>query len=146
MYSRIFQNGSTVSLILIATLASAAIVNALLKIKHDSSTVETLTVPASERRVQVVRFTLYDTGIYPHETRANPGSVTISIEDLTGSSDGLLIQRVDTNGRMPVGAVNKAARTLRTRKELHLPAGNYELVDASRTANRALLIVAPDEF
>jgi len=47
---------------------------------------------------------------------------------------------------MPVGAVNKAARTLRTRKELHLPAGNYELVDATRTANRTLLIVAPDQF
>ena len=146
MYSRILQNGSTVSLILIATLALTAIVGTLLKVKHDSSTVESLTVPASERRVQVVRFTLYDTGIYPHEARANPGSVTISIEDLTGSSDGLLIQRVDTNGRVPVGAVDKAARLLRARKELQLPRGTYELVDSTRQENRALLIVAPEKF
>ena len=146
MYSRILQNSSTVSFILIATLASTAIVGALVKVRHASSSVETLTVPPSERRVQVVRFTLYDTGIYPQEARANPGPVTISIEDLTGSSDGLLIQRVDTNGRMPVGAVNKAARLLRMRKELQLPQGTYEVIDSTRQENRALLIVTPDEF
>ena len=146
MYSRILQNGSTVGFILISTLASAAIVGALLKIGNESSTVEILATPVGERRVQVVRFTLYDTGIYPHEARANPGPITISIEDLTGSSDGLLIQRVDTNGRMPVGAVNKAARLLRVRKELQLPRGTYEVVDSTRQENRALLIVAPDEF
>ena len=146
MYSRILQNGSKVSFILIATLASAAMAGAILKVRPESSSVETLTAPAGERRVQVVRFTLYDTGIYPHEARANPGSVTISIEDLTGSSDGVLIQRVDTNGRMPVGAVNKAARLLRVRKELQLPRGTYEVVDSTRQENRALLIVAPDEF
>jgi hypothetical protein len=146
MTSRILQNGSKVSFILIATLASAAMAGAILKVRPESSSVETLTAPAGERRVQVVRFTLYDTGIYPHEARANPGSVTISIEDLTGSSDGVLIQRVDTNGRMPVGAVNKAARLLRVRKELQLPRGTYEVVDSTRQENRALLIVAPDEF
>ena len=146
MHSRILQNISTISLILIATVACAAIIAALLNFGHEASTVETVTVPASERRVQVVRFTLYDTGIYPHEARANPGSVTISIEDLTGSSDGLLIQRVDTTGRMPVGAVNKAGRLLRVRKELQLPRGNYEVVDSTRPENRALLIVVPDEF
>lgn len=144
MYSRILQNGSTVSLILIATLASAAIVSALLKVGHKPSTVEILTVPASERRVQVLRFTLYDTGIYPNEARANPGSVTISIEDLTGSSDGLLIQRVDTPGRTSVGAINKATRLLRVRKELQLPRGTYELIDSTRQENRAVLIV--DDF
>ena len=141
MYSRILRNGSTVSFILIATLVAVAIVNALLKIRHVSSPVETPAAAASERRVQVVRFTLYDTGIYPQEARANPGRITISIEDLTGSSDGLIVERVDANGRVPLGAVNKAARTLRTRKELQLPAGNYELVDATRPANRALLII-----
>jgi hypothetical protein len=146
MYSRIVRNGSTVSFILIATLTAAAVVTALLKIRPVSSPVETLTVPASERRVQVVRFTLYDTGIYPHEARVNPGRITISIEDLTGSSDGLTIERVDANGRVSLGAVNKEARTLRSRKELQLPAGNYELIDSTRKDNRALLIVAPDEF
>lgn len=146
MYSRILRNGSIFTLVLITALTAAAIVGALFKMSRSSSPVEAVTVPASDRRVQVVRFTLYDTGIYPREARANPGRITISIEDLTGSSDGLTIERVDANGRVPLGAVNKSARSLRTRKELHLPAGNYELVDATRTANRALLIVAPDEF
>ena len=146
MHSRILRNGSIVTFVLIAVLTAAAIVAALVKMSRSSSPVEAVTVPASDRRVQVVRFTLYDTGIYPQEARANPGRITISIEDLTGSSDGLTIERVDANGRAPLGAVNKSARSLRTRKELHLPAGNYELVDATRTANRALLIVAPDEF
>lgn len=143
MYSRILQNGSTVTFILIATLA-LAIVGALQKVRHQPPTVEAVNVPASERRVQVLRFTLYDTGIYPNEARANPGSVTISIEDLTGSSEGLLIQRVDTPGRTSVGAVNKATRLLRVRKELQLPRGTYELVDSTRQENRALLIV--DDF
>lgn len=146
MYSRILRNGPTVSFILIATLAAVAIVSVLLKIQHVSSPVEAPTAAAGERRVQVVRFTLYDTGIYPQEARANPGRITISIEDLTGSSDGLTIECVDANGRALLGTVNKPARNLRTRKELHLPTGNYELVDATRTANRALLIVSPDEF
>lgn len=143
MFSRILHNGSTVTFILIATLA-LAIIGALQNVRHEPLTVEAVNVPASERRVQVLRFTLYDTGIYPNEARANPGSVTISIEDLTGSSDGLLIQRVDTPGRTSVGAVNKATRLLRVRKELQLPRGTYELIDSTRQENRALLIV--DDF
>ena len=146
MCSRILRHGSIVAFVLIAALAAVAIVTALVKMSRSSPPVEMVSVPATDRRVQVVRFTLYDTGIYPPEARANPGRITISIEDLTGSSDGLTIERVDANGRTSVGAVNKAARSLRTRKELHLPEGNYELVDATRTANRALLIVTPDEF
>lgn len=146
MYSRILQNGSTVGFILIATLASTAIVGAaLLKFRHPSSVVSSPPAGAGERRVQVVRFTLYDTGIYPQEARANPGPITISIEDLTGSSDGLIIERVEPTGRMPFGVMSKTAKLLRTRKELHLPKGNYELVDSTRKDNRALLIVTPDE-
>jgi hypothetical protein len=145
MYSRILQIGSTGSFILFATLASTAIVStAFLKNRHPSTSVHS--PPAGERRVQVVCFTLYDTGIYPQEARANPGPITISIEDLTGSSDGLIIERVDPSGRMPFGLMNKTAKLLRMRKELHLPKGNYELVDSSRTDNRALLIVTPDEL
>jgi hypothetical protein len=145
MYSRILQIGSTGSFLLFAILASTAIIStAFHKDRHSSASVHS--PPAGERRVQVVRFTLYDTGIYPQEARANPGPVTISIEDLTGSSDGLIIERVDPTGRMPFGLMNKTAKLLRMRKEWHLPKGTYELVDSSRLDNRALLIVAPDEL
>ena len=146
MYSRL-RSGSTVSFILIATLASTAIAGAaFLKFRHPSSVIQSSPAGPGERRVQVVRFTLYDTGIYPQEARANPGPITISIEDLTGSSDGLIIERVESTGRTPFGLMNKAPRLLRMRKELHLPRGNYELVDSTRKDNRALLIVAPDEL
>jgi len=95
------------------------------------------------RRVQIVRFTLYDVGIYPQEAHASQGAVTISIEDLTGSSSGLSIERIDTTERLFTGVVNKLTNSLRARAELLLPAGRYELTDASRRDNRALLIVEP---
>ncbi|HJP91217.1 MAG TPA: hypothetical protein VJ875_04625 [Pyrinomonadaceae bacterium] len=96
-----------------------------------------------QRRVQVVCFTLYDVGIYPQEARATAGSITISIEDLTGSSSGLIIDRLDATVRLPAGVVSKATNLLRARAELFLPAGRYELTDANRRDNRALLIVEP---
>ena len=145
MFSRMLQVGSTGSFVLFATLASTAIVStAFLKNRHPSSAVHS--PPAGERRVQVVRFTLYDTGIYPQEARVSPGPITISIEDLTGSSDGLIIERVDSTGRMPVGLMNKTAKLLRMRKELQLPKGSYEVIDSTRKDNRALLIVTTDEL
>lgn len=136
-----------VIVLLIATLASASIlVVGRLKSGNDSRDVnyESPRVAPSQRRVQVVYFTLYDAGIYPAETRADPGRVTVSVEDLTGSGSGVLVERIEENARVPAGAVNKAANRSRSRSELELPPGRYEVVDATRPANRALLIVEAD--
>lgn len=100
------------------------------------------TIPI-QRRVQVVHVTLYDTGIYPQEARAYPGPVTISLEDLTGSSSGLTVARVDATGRRPVDVVRKTPNLLRKRTELVLPEGRYELADAMQPDNRAVLIIEP---
>ena len=94
----------------------------------------------------MVRFTLYDIGIYPQEARVKPGMVTISIEDLSGASSGLIIERIEASSRVASGLVSKETNRLRSRSELFLLQGRYEVADATRPDNRALLIVAPDEF
>src|SRR5260370_34266581 len=53
--------------------------------------------------VQVVRFTLYDVGIYPRQARVNKGLVAITIEDFSGVTSGLVVQRVTVNARHSVG-------------------------------------------
>ena len=93
--------------------------------------------------VQLVRFTVYDVGIYPEEVRVRPGPVTFSIEDLTTSSSGWIVERVDQNPRLRVGVVNRVTNRLRTRAELILLPGRYELSDAIRREVRAELIVEP---
>jgi len=136
----------SVRLLLIGALVSVSIfAAALMTIRRVSSADhhEIARVLPSQRRVQVVRFTLYDVGIYPQEARANPGPITISIEDLTRSSTGLTIERVDENIRMPVGIADKAKELMRSRTQLVLSPGRYELADTARPGNRAVLIVEP---
>lgn len=93
--------------------------------------------------VQVVRFTLYDAGIYPSEARAQPGLVTISIEDLSGASSGLVVERRAGDVITPLGTVDRLPNRLRARGEIAMTVGRYEVYDASRPNNRALLIVEP---
>ena len=93
--------------------------------------------------VQLVQFTIYDVAIYPQEARVQKGRVAVSIEDLTGSSSGLIIDRVEGNERARAGVVNRAMNRLRVRDEFFLPPGHYEVSDASRPDNRAELIVEP---
>lgn len=118
---------------------------ALLKVGAGPSTVSAQSSPPVPIRgpVQVVRFALYDIGIYPQEARAKPGMVTIAIEDLSGSSSGLTIERVEAASRVSAGVVSKATNRMRSRNEMFLPEGRYEVADASRPDNRALLIIEP---
>lgn len=136
----------SIKFLLIGTLVAISIfVAALVTIGRVSSADrhESALVLPSQGRVQVVRFTLYDVGIYPQEARATPGPVTIAIEDLTRSSTGLIIERIDENARVPVGIAGKAKELMRSRTELVLPPGRYEVADAAQPGNRALLIVEP---
>jgi len=94
-------------------------------------------------RVQVVRFTLYDAGIYPSEARAQTGLVAISIEDLSGGSSGLVVERRAGDVITPLGTVDRLPNRLRARGEIAMTVGRYEVYDASRPNNRSLLIVEP---
>ena len=93
--------------------------------------------------VQNVRFTLYDAGIYPHEVRVKQGAVSIAIEDRTGQTSGLAIQRQDGNSRIAMGQVTRFANHWRGRGLFRLAPGEYRVFDTSRRANQALLIVEP---
>ncbi|HZI48460.1 MAG TPA: hypothetical protein VFD75_11740 [Pyrinomonadaceae bacterium] len=127
-----------------ALVVSAIVVVALLKISEGSSaSAESTPTLPTRGPVQVVRFALYDLGIYPQEARAKPGLVTIAIEDLSGDSSGLSIERIEAASRVPSGVVSKTTNRLRSRTELFLPEGRYEVSDVTRPDNRALLIVEP---
>jgi len=90
--------------------------------------------------VQVVRFTTYDVGVYPREVRASKGLIAIMIEDLSGGTDGLVLER-ETGGT--ITQIKREGKHRRGRGEIKLTQGRYRVYDASRPANRAALIVEP---
>jgi len=91
--------------------------------------------------VQVLRFALYDAGIYPREARVEQGVVVISLVDYTGGSEGLIIEREVNGGREHAGLAKRSGKHWRGRQELKLKHGTYCVYDASRPENRATLIV-----
>jgi hypothetical protein len=97
--------------------------------------------PPTRGPVQNVRFTLYDAGIYPRETRIKKGLVAIAIEDRTGQTAGLMIQR--ENGGVAIGQVLRFANHWRGRGQFRLEPGRYRVFDATHPANRAVLVVEP---
>lgn len=129
-----------------ATLLTASIIAAArAKIEEKAFEVGPVRTVSVQRvgPVRVVRFTLYDVGIYPHEARVQPGLVTISIEDVSGASSGLIVERVEADLRTEVGRVDRQANRLRGRREMLLVAGRYQVSDARHRNNRASLIVEP---
>jgi hypothetical protein len=106
-----------------------------------------LSAPTREP-VQVVRFTLYDVGIYPREAVVNKGLIAILIEDLSGGSQGLALVRekglaLDRETGGAITQVRREGKHWRGRGEIKLPPGRYRVYDSSRPANRATLIVEP---
>ena len=93
--------------------------------------------------IRNLRFTLFDAGIRPSEMRIKAGLVNIHMEDRTNISQGVTIQRILTTERVALGTVLKAADQLRGRSSFRLTPGEYELFDASRPTNKALLVVEP---
>jgi hypothetical protein len=94
-------------------------------------------------RVQNVRFTIYDVGIYPQEIHVEPGVVAVAIEDRTGKSQGLVIDRDDGNGRVSVGQVQRAPDHWRGRGQVKLEPGRYRVFDKGRPNNQSTLLVEP---
>ena len=93
--------------------------------------------------VRNLRFTLFEQGIRPAAMRINAGLVNISIEDKTTDGNGLVIERVDAGQRSAVGDVRKMQDQTRGRSQLRLTPGTYELQDAVRPDNKAVLVVEP---
>lgn len=93
--------------------------------------------------VQVVRFTIYDAGLYPREAHAQAGRVIVSLTDYTGESAGLVVEREVPGGGRPetAGQAERAGARWRGRREMRLGPGRYRVYDASRPQNFAALTV-----
>lgn len=103
--------------------------------------------------VQNIRFTIYDVGILPRTAHAQMGNVAVAIEDLSGSTADLIVERETGNGsgagqasatqppRERVGAVKHYAHHWRGREELVMTPGRYLVYMANRPGNYAELIV-----
>jgi hypothetical protein len=91
--------------------------------------------------VQMVRFTLFEDGIYPREMRVRQGLVNLTIEDKTSGSSSLIVERDVVNQR--IGQVRRSEDHKRGRETLRLTPGRYIVSDDSRPGNRATLLVEP---
>jgi hypothetical protein len=97
-------------------------------------------LPAQNGPAQIVRFTIYDAGIFPRDARVSAGSVALHIEDRSGNSVGLVVANGDLQ---TVAQVVRSPRRLRGNGRFALGPGRYTVYDGSRPLNRATLIIEP---
>jgi hypothetical protein len=116
------------------TSATVPVLNTTLQANNEHSSVGP---------VRYLRFTLFEEGIRPAEMRINAGLVNIAIEDKTTDGEGVVIQRVEEGRGNAIGDVRNVLDQKRGRGRFGLTAGTYELQDAVRPANKAVLIVEP---
>ena len=95
-------------------------------------------LPTTRGPAQVVRFTVYDAGIFPREARARPGSVVIRAEDLSGHVTGLLVQ---TANRQVIGQVIRGESQSRGSARFNLAAGVYQVCEIGQLTKCATLTV-----
>jgi len=144
-----FRNKKMVSSVGVGLLLFTAVLGARIwkpratKRKDATVTRETSAAAAKNGPVQVVRFTLYDAGIYPRQARVEKGLVAVTIEDFSGGTSGLVVQRLNGNTRQSVGTVQRIQNHWRGREEIQLEPGSYELFMADRPNNRAQLVAEP---
>ncbi|MEK6303566.1 MAG: hypothetical protein AABO41_22920, partial [Acidobacteriota bacterium] len=111
---------------------------------HASQPAPSIVVQAKPRElVTTVRFDLFDMGILPREVHVRPGLLAITIEDYSGGTSGVVVERETGNAPEQVGRVERAGGHWRGRREIRLGPGRYQVRMADRPANRALLVVEP---
>jgi len=94
--------------------------------------------PTMRGPTQVVRFTVYDAGIFPREARVKPGSVVIRAEDLTGTAETLLVR---TENHQVVGQIVRGESQWRGSTRLTLTTGVYQVCNADQITKCATLNV-----
>ena len=99
---------------------------------------------ATERGpVRMIRFVLLDTGLYPRQMRVNKGLINLAVEDETGISEGLVVDRVVSSARERITTIRHIPSARRGRELMQLTPGEYVVYDASKPNNQANLIVEP---
>jgi len=110
-----------------------------------SSKTPTQGASVDKRGLHTITFTLYDAGIEPDIVHTRKGLVAIVIEDYSGGTNGLVVERETGSGRVSVGQVNRSdsasVARWRGRQELVLNPGTYRVHDSSRPANLAQIVV-----
>jgi hypothetical protein len=96
-----------------------------------------------KRGLHGIVFTLYPAGIEPAVQHTTKGLVAVSIEDHSGGTAGLVIEREIAGVKVSLGQVIRDLNHWRGRSELRLEPGSYRVFDSSRPDNDADLIVDP---
>ena len=127
---------------ILVVLGSALLMLLMFEAKRQSSAAETVNQLSTSLRgpAQVVRFTVYDAGVFPREAYVRPGSVVIRAEDLSGEVTTMLIR---SENRQVLGQVVRGESQSRGSTRLTLIAGTYQICDAGKSTRCATLLVEP---
>ena len=94
--------------------------------------------PTTRGPAQVVRFTVYDAGIFPHDARVRPGSVVIRAEDLSGTANAFIVRNAD---HQVIGQIIRGESQSRGSARFNLTTGVYQICDAGQLTKCATLNV-----
>src|SRR5688572_29624370 len=75
--------------------------------------------------VRMIRLVLLDTGLYPRQMRVNKGLINLTVEDETGISDGLVVERVVNSARERITTIRRMSGVRRGRELMQLTPGQY---------------------
>ena len=95
-------------------------------------------LPLMRGPAQIVRFTVYDAGIFPTEARVKPGSVLIQAEDLAGTAETLLLR---TQNNLVIGQIVRGESQSRGSARNTLTTGVYEVCEVGQRPKCATLNV-----
>jgi hypothetical protein len=122
----------------------ASTVSVLPKLPAARPTSPAVVLSRARELVTTVRFNLFDLGIYPREVHVKKGLLAITIEDYSGGTTGVVVEREAGSAREHVGAVQReGASSSRGKNEIRFGPGRYHVYMLDRPANRALLVVEP---
>lgn len=96
--------------------------------------------PAREA-VRFVRFNLYDQAIIPREFHVSEGLAAICIEDYSGGTTGMVVERLGGSAPVRIGVVERTGPEWRGQQEMRLTVGSYKVYMSDRPDNHALLVV-----
>jgi len=98
---------------------------------------------ATAKAARVVKFSLFEGGVYPREVHVDSGPIAIAIEDYSGGAMGLVVEREAGQALERVGHVQRDGPGWRGSSVITLEPGRYPVSMADRPSNRALLVVEP---
>ena len=104
-------------------------------------TSQPVTQANSREPVQILKFDLYDVAVLPREAHAEEGLIWFVLEDYSGGTTGLVVERETTNTVQQVGSVQRDGPHWRGKSEIRLGPGRYRVHMADRPGNQAVLIV-----